>query len=436
MLRSVARVFVMLTVLSAVLVIVPYAVFAGQAAAGGVAVVVPQGTVPTTPPGTIPRREAFGSSTSARDQSAAEDVTSDAVQAPLPVRPYRMPRRGSPTPPRASEVRDAALLLIDGMRVRNLAGDPHSDVLFAATMDRRLFRSADGGLTWQPVAEQPQTTAFLMSAANPDVLYAGTGDACAPAVNSAPFLRSTDGGVTWETLPTAAGLIPMLVHPADADKLLAADCALPFASADGGVTWAGKPDESAAQLWTEYRILGMAAATLAGGATPNWDYLYVAGQTDAGDGAIAYSGDEGATWERITPLSNPTPQHLRAWAVDRHTAGRLWFVDANGVWATDDFGAMWMLVNAGLDDLTTDAGFAADAVTSLVYVDGHGLYLGSHQGLFVLGDEAEAWQPVDVTAQGDDPDAAPVVNALLALDAAPDSLWVTTDRGVVTLPLE
>ena len=435
MLRSVARLFIMLTAVSAVLIVAPYAVFAGQTTKD-VAVVAPQGTVPTARPGTIPPRDVFGTPSARRESapSTVDDVTS-ADEAPLPVRPYRMPRRGAPTQPGEGSVNAAALLLVDGVRVRNLAGDPLSTVLFATTMDRRLFRSDDGGLSWQLVTEEPQITPFLMSAANPDVLYAGTGDACTPAVNSAPFLRSTDGGVTWETLPTAAGLTPMLAHPTEADTLLAADCALPFASEDGGVTWAGKPDESAAQLWTDYRVLGMAAATLAG-AAPNWDYLYVAGQTDAGDGVIAYSGDEGATWERITPQSNPTPQDLRALAVDRRTAGRLWFVDANGVWATDDFGAMWTLVDAGLDALTTDAGFAADAVTSLAYVDGHGLYLGSDLGLFILRDEAAAWEPVTVMPQGEDPEASPAVLGLLALDAAPDSLWVTTDRGVVAVPLD
>jgi hypothetical protein len=436
MIRFIARASALTAIVIAVLLAVPYAAHATSMLDNASMSVAPQGTVPSQPPGTVPSaptpaQDDDGATDAdtdpATDSDADSDTVTDDAAADTRVRLFRLPRRPVATPPLVRTGR----VTLDGARVRSLIGDPHSSVLYAFDADGRLFRSEDGGQQWSAWVDAPQISAFLMSAASPDVLYAGTGASCEPVVASAPFLRSRDGGVTWQSLPSAAGLMPMLAHPGMAEAVLAADCDLPFASDDGGVSWAAKPDLSTERIWSTFRVQGMAAATLAGTEEPVLNYLYVAGQADDGRGIIAYSGDMGATWERITPQMSPAPQGIRALVADRHAAGRLWFVDANGVWGTEDFGAMWMVEDAGLDALADGDGFAADMVTSLLYVPDHGLYLGTDAGLFVLRDGADAWASVAVGGA-----ESPAIRGLLAQDSAPGVLWVTTDRDVYTVSID
>lgn len=432
MIRSIARVSALTAVVLAVLFAVPYAAHAARMLDNAPMSVAPQGTVPTRPPGTVPQAPApapddTDETDADADSGTGSDTTTDDASADTRVRLFRLPRRPVATTPPVRTGR----VVIDGARVRGLIGDPHSSALYASLADGRLFRSDDGGQQWNAWVDSPQISAFLMSAASPDVLYAGTGASCEPVVASAPFLRSRDGGVTWESLPTAAGLMPMLAHPGVADVILAADCDLPFASGDGGISWAAKPDLSTARIWSTFRVQGMAAATLAGTEEPVLNYLYVAGQADDGTGVIAYSGDMGATWERITPQMSPAPQGIRALTADRSNAGRLWFVDANGVWGTEDFGAMWMLEDAGLGALADGDAFAVDTVKSLLHVPDHGLFLGTDAGLFVLKDGADAWENVAVGGA-----EAAAIRGLLAQDSAPGVLWVTTDRDVYTVAID
>lgn len=428
--RAFVRFALLILAVVVVLIAVPFAVQAARPAATTTAVIRQQGTVPGTVPGTIPQ--------------ATPDAEPTATAAPTPTRPlttpYRPPRRPAAASAASSAMRDGTRLFVERVPVRTLIGDAHSDVLYALTLDGRLHVSENGGRTWELRTTEPQLTDFHMSAADPTVLYAGNGVECSAETGSAPFLKSTDGGVRWETLPTAAGLIPLLLHPADADTVLAADCDLPFMTDNGGAAWNAKPDISPERIWTKFYAVAAAATTLADESAPALDYLYVAGVAREGRAVLVYSGDAGATWTRITPRMNPAPVMITAVAADRRIPGRVWFADENGIWATDDFGGMWTLQNAGLDGFfegddgsegdDESEGGDAPAVTSLLYAADHGLLLGTRAGLYFWEDGAEAWTPVGVGEL-----EAPAVEALLVLDSAPDTLWVTTAQGVYTVTL-
>lgn len=416
--RAFVRLALLLLAVVAVLTAVPFVAQAARPAATTAAVIHQQGTVP----GTIPQ--------------ATPEV--EPTVAPTPTRtlvaPYRPPRRPAATAGSTVVTRDGTRLFVERAPVRTVIGDAHSDVLYALTLDGRLHVSEDGGRTWELRTAEPQLTNFHMSAADPMVLYAGNGVECSAESGSAPFLKSTDGGLRWETLPTAAGLVPLLLHPADAATVLAVDCDLPFMTDDGGAAWNAKPDISPERIWTKFYAVAAAATTLADESAPALDYLYVAGTARDGRAVLLYSGDAGATWTRMTPQVNPAPVMITAVAADRRIPGRVWFADDNGIWATDDFGGMWTLQNAGLDALLEDGSADGDdeapTVTSLLYAADHGLLLGTRAGLYLWQDEAEAWTPVRV---GDL--EAPAVEALLVLDSAPDTLWVTTTQGVYTVTL-
>ena len=110
--------------------------------------------------------------------------------------------------------------LRDGQQIPAFAVDPHNpDRLFAAVLghpygaspERGIFRSTDGGVTWQKVLYKDETTGgsdIEIDPSNPDVIYAGMWQSrlgpwednnAFPGTNGGLF-KSTDGGNTWRKL--------------------------------------------------------------------------------------------------------------------------------------------------------------------------------------------------------------------------------------------
>jgi hypothetical protein len=102
-----------------------------------------------------------------------------------------------------------------------LGVDPTShDTLYAATPDG-LQRSADGGLSWQPILMPTLRTIHLaVSPADPRVLYVAHHDQGRYLLQ-----RSLDGGVSWEPLEEAQasicgfGVYILAPHPTDPARI-------------------------------------------------------------------------------------------------------------------------------------------------------------------------------------------------------------------------
>jgi photosystem II stability/assembly factor-like uncharacterized protein len=167
--------------------------------------------------------------------------------------------------------------LRDGQQIPALAVDPRSpDRLFAAVLghpygpnpERGVFRSADGGRTWQKVLYRDESTgAFdvLLSPGSPDVVYAVLwAGRQAPWEIGGSFQaagsglwKSTDGGTTWR--PLRAGLpdwehghlgrIGLTIAPSDARRMYAT-----VDAREGGVYRSDDAGESWARVATDERL--------------------------------------------------------------------------------------------------------------------------------------------------------------------------------------
>jgi photosystem II stability/assembly factor-like uncharacterized protein len=175
--------------------------------------------------------------------------------------------------------------LRDGQQIPQIAVDPRNpDHLFVAVLghpygpnpERGLFRSTDGGRTFEKVLGRDENTGavdVVLDPKNPDVVYAALWEARqAPWENGAfsgpgtGLYRSADGGATWKQLtgglPTfekdGLGRIGIGVAPSDPNRLYATvairDGGFLYRSDDGGETWkrttedgriAGRPDDFA-----------------------------------------------------------------------------------------------------------------------------------------------------------------------------------------------
>jgi photosystem II stability/assembly factor-like uncharacterized protein len=119
--------------------------------------------------------------------------------------------------------------------------DPHrTDTVLAATSNALLFRSSDGGYSWNPIpspaALQGALHAFVIDPKTPNVYYAGL-SSDSPAYRG--IFRSRDAGATWQPLAGVKGkdIWSIAIWPADARVLAAGARDGVMLSRDGGESW-------------------------------------------------------------------------------------------------------------------------------------------------------------------------------------------------------
>jgi len=247
----------------------------------------------------------------------------------------------------------------------------NSNIIYAATMgipfeannDRGLYKSTDGGLSWQQVlfiSDQAGVIELVMSPTDPNVLYAASWDRLRNyyfSLVSGPNARiwkTTNGGTSWAKLggglPEDSKSRPGLtIDRQDANHLVAtyADTTLAFHAAyetfNGGQTWAEIQGNGLDQdlqsnfAWyfgkvfinpfnsQDIWILGVNTYRSQDGGK-NWG-MEVGWNTDthvdhhdltflgatsfliATDGGLYRSTDNGLSWEKIENI--PTTQHYR-----------------------------------------------------------------------------------------------------------------------------
>ncbi|MEO1201388.1 MAG: glycosyl hydrolase [Pseudomonadota bacterium] len=126
-------------------------------------------------------------------------------------------------------------------------------IIYAATASGGLWKTVNGGTTWNPIFEHQSTVSMgevALTPGNPDVVWVGTGEQ--NSVRSSQFgdgvYRSDDGGVTWRHMGLTGSrhVGRILIHPDDPDTVYVAalgslwgpnDERGLFRTTDGGETW-------------------------------------------------------------------------------------------------------------------------------------------------------------------------------------------------------
>jgi photosystem II stability/assembly factor-like uncharacterized protein len=124
--------------------------------------------------------------------------------------------------------------------VTALAIDPHdSQEVYAATTNHGLLHTTNGGGSWAPLnsglpGAPPAVFSVALHPEAGDILYVGLG--------RGGVYRSADGGETWRSsssgLPPEASIVALLVDPNQPEVMVSADLGSGvYRSADGGTSW-------------------------------------------------------------------------------------------------------------------------------------------------------------------------------------------------------
>jgi len=203
---------------------------------------------------------------------------------------------------------------IDDFAVGRTPGQP--DAIYVGSASGGVFKSVNGGVTWAPVFDKVDAMmsigAVAVSKSNPNVVWAGTGEANTRQSSSwgDGVYKSTDAGKTWKNMGLAEtrSIGRIVIDPVNPDAVfVAAQGHLwgpnvergVYKTIDGGVTWK--------QTLTVNENTGANDVAIDPG---NPKILYAAayqrerkswGFNGGGPGSGIYkSVDSGATWKKLT----------------------------------------------------------------------------------------------------------------------------------------
>ncbi len=251
-----------------------------------------------------------------------------------------------------------------GGRVSEVTGVPGDPLTYyAATAAGGVWKSGDGGASWDPIFDEEPTQSIGSIAVAPsdaNVLYVGTGEANVRG-NTGPgdgIYRSTDAGATWRHVWTQVGQIGrIVVHPTNPDVAFAAVLGHAFGpnpergvyrTTDGGTSWQRvlfvDPDTGASDVTFDPGNPRILYAGL-------WQMRrFPWGLTSGGPGSGLYtSRDGGDTWQELTGSGLPDkPWGKVGVRVAPSDSGRIYALieaEDGGLFRSDDGGKSWALVN-------------------------------------------------------------------------------------------
>ncbi|MFZ9190446.1 MAG: WD40/YVTN/BNR-like repeat-containing protein, partial [Schleiferiaceae bacterium] len=139
-------------------------------------------------------------------------------------------------------------------RVTAIDVDPRDErVIYAGSASGGLWKSVNAGQSWTPIWDEqpnPSIGAVRVDPSNPDVIWVGTGEGNprnSQTIGGGLF-RSLDGGKSWQAMGLQAtkGIHRIVVHPRDPNTVWVAAIGLAYGdtedrgvykTSDGGKTW-------------------------------------------------------------------------------------------------------------------------------------------------------------------------------------------------------
>ena len=265
--------------------------------------------------------------------------------------------------------------------------DPtEADTLYVSTWEGGLFRSTDGGRSWQPFAAGRDLDGLAIDPRAPGTMYAADGRG---------VVKTTDGGATWRR--AEAGIVASTVNA------VASAPGRPATIYAGGSSGLSRSDDRG-RTWTVLRArYGVSLAV-----DPR-DPRHVL----AGARGIEASRDGGATWVDVFA---PSPgDEVHAIAFDPRDPRWVYAAtDANGLLRSSDGGATWKYLQRG--DLAPALAVHPDRGGTVFSAGGRGSFA-------VSTDHGDSWRYSSIPRLAD-------VRSIAVAPSDPDTLYAFSDRGL------
>lgn len=315
---------------------------------------------------------------------------------------------------------------LSGKNISALTMSPADpDTLYSGTFDGIIYKTIDGGATWDQIfLEAVHPYAIAINPKNPDVIYVATGHAGPLEENptSGGIYKTIDGGATWNQVLTNVYVYSMQLDPVNPDKILVGSKGSGiYRSVDAGANWTnyttGLPTQSATLedildiRFDKVNPLIAYIATYNGGvykttnggttwvatglkhgpllrlaiAPSNRAVIYAGGKGpdpyQVSDGLIHLykSSDSAVTWKSLTiPIvgTNDTPFTYGLAANPKNLLEAYVAISGWGVFKTIDGGSNWKEVNTGISTGVGDGGLVIHPEAPQI------MYLATYNGVF------------------------------------------------------
>jgi photosystem II stability/assembly factor-like uncharacterized protein len=271
----------------------------------------------------------------------------------------------------------------------------------SAGVGRGLFKSMDGGRTWRSMGleKSERIHRILTHPTDPDVVYVGVMGPAWSDGDERGLYRTRDGGVTWERVlwrNARTGIGEVVMDPANPDKIFAAmwefrrdpwfltsggEGSGLFVTHDGGDSWRqvtaadGIPEGALGRT-------GLAVAP----SDPDVVYALI----EAEQSALVRSDDGGVTWSTISdePGVNPRPFYYADLRVDPTNENRLYRLQSS-IDVSEDQGRNWRtvvpsgIIHGDVHELWIDPD------------DSRRMILGEDGGIAFTYDRGDTWRFVE-----------------------------------------
>lgn len=273
--------------------------------------------------------------------------------------------------------------------IHSFAVDPNnSNILYAGTAIYGIFKSTDGGDTWNTINNGISNytgyfTEIVVDPTNSNIVYAG---GVGVDDGSTGILKSTDGGATWTyshngIINVGFGGPPkdvfsMIIDPTNHNTLYAA-----IGSRCGSVY----KTTNAAATWT--RGIGLACDPTVVRIDPfNSNILYTRTSWNQG---IDSSIDGGVNWNNISSFGNYGAFYTLT--IDPFNSSNLYANTDTGLYKSTDSGISWSLSNGALNNIYK--ALITDPIrTNTVYA---GQNLNGTTGVSVTTDGGTTWSDIN-----------------------------------------